>query len=74
MMQARKILLARRSLLAQMKPLSRGFAMSMKLREYLFEVFGAVRAMFCNQVAGEADAHAPRKPAEDRRFTAGSGA
>ena len=36
MMQTRTVLLARRSLLAQARPISRGFASSMRLREYLF--------------------------------------
>lgn len=49
MMQGRTVLLARRLLLAQARPISRGFASSMRLREYLLAylrdtgVFGARR-------------------------------
>lgn len=81
MMQTRTVLLARRSLLAQARPVSRAFATSTRLREYqLFlnsvVVFGASREQVllagalsvpCDQ--DEANARVLRKCAEDRRFT-----
>ena len=42
MTPTRTVLFARRSLLAQARPLSRGFATSMRLREYLFYLGDAV--------------------------------
>lgn len=47
MIPARTVLFARRSLLAQARPLSRGFAMSMRLREYLLFFRGSCSSGTC---------------------------
>ena len=74
MMPTRTVLLARRSLLAQARPLSRGFATSLRLREYLFYlwgrrwVFGASRhglgsvLALCFSISGNAQGLTTRAP------------